>query len=178
MDCHSYYCNSMHTIATLNLKNWREKHRGFQWASAFLNVAHLYDTNADLPDIGATFFACSVLSSFGYLVQSTTLAPASTDAPSAYARNFIVRWRKARFSHAGRGGLEWPWRAVGAHAGTCLVLIDRKKEKSLLLSSFTHCNFIFVSLFCLDEEVWKCGLMAVCNISLSYESIFNKGMLR
>lgn len=69
------------------------------------------------------------------------------------------------------------WNALQDLGAACWGLAEGKKSK-YVIDQFCILLFHFFFLFCLDKEVWKCGLMAVCSTSLSFEHLFNKGMLQ
>lgn len=138
--CHNYE----HKMAPFHYKNWRGKHRGFQCTRA-----------RQMPVTDAMVFMCSVLGSFGYLVQSGPVIPQSN------------AWLLCTV----RGAVKCP-----ARAGGCSLRAGRKKSKHAI-DQFCVSLFQFF-LFCLDKEVWKRGLMAICSTNLSFEHPFNKGMLQ
>lgn len=115
----------------------------------------LHTCTRQMPVTDAMVFMCSVLGSFGYLVQSGPVVPQSN------------AWLLCTV----RGAVKCP-----ARAGGCSLRAGRKKSKHAI-DQFCVSLFQFF-LFCLDKEVWKRGLMAICSTNLSFEHPFNKGMLQ
>lgn len=152
LDACCCYHNYEDKMASFHYKNWREKRRGFQCTRAFLDFAHLYYTNASRCCHGF-----HVLSSFGCSVRCGPFVP------QFHAQLLCTM----------RGAVKCP-----ARSGGCLLRAGRRKEKQVCYWSILHIAISFFFLFCLDKEVWKCGLMAVCSTSLSFEHLFNKGMLQ
>lgn len=115
---------------------------------------------------------CAPSSGFlGGLAQRLSPASASTDSPSALIPNFVAHPSPVMSIRA-----EGILKSMRSTHRSLLGADIKIKVKNLLLINATPYNFIFFPLFCLDREVWKCGLMAACKRNWSWENIFKNGM--